>query len=55
MKKLIALILAVGLLLTGCGGASRDLMKGVKPSNEGGLIAVSDPLSDGFDPETDEI
>ena len=55
MKKLIALILAAGLLLTGCGGASRDLMKGVKPSNEGGLIAVSDPLSDGFDPETDEI
>lgn len=55
MKKVIALILAVGLLLTGCGGASRDLMKGVKPSDEGGWVAVHDPLSDGFDPETDEI
>jgi serpin B len=54
MKKVIALILAVGLLLTGCGGASRDLMKGVKPSDEGGLITVRDPFSDGFDPETDE-
>lgn len=54
MKKVIALILAVGLLITGCGGETQDLMKDVKPSDQGGFITVSDPLSGGFDPETDE-
>lgn len=55
MKKCLVVFLTVCLLLTGCGGVSRDLMKDVKPSDEGGFIAVHDPLSDGFDPETDGI
>ena len=43
MKKLIALLLAAVLLLTGCAGKvipGEDLMKGVKPSNQGGLVKV---------------
>ena len=43
MKKLIALLLAAVLLLTGCAGKvipGEDLMKGVKPSHQGGLVKV---------------
>lgn len=54
MKKTIALLLALCLLLTGCAGkaaSSQDLMKGVKPSGQDkGLSAA-----DGNVPETDEV
>ena len=58
MKKTIALLLALTLLLTGCAGketSGEDLMKGVKPSGQdNSFITVGSNSPEALDPETDE-
>ena len=49
MKRILALLLVFTLLLSGCGGkaASRDLMKGVKPSDQRSSLITVDESEQG--------
>lgn len=55
MKRILALLLVFTLLLSGCGGkaASRDLMKGVKPSDQRSSLITVDESEQG--PFTDAV